>query len=298
MFMFAAVAFAAENADAQRLKKITDVQAALAPEQCRGYERLGTPKSGEWLAIENEVPESLEDYAAKARVYPTLKRYTLVLQPLGKFSRSETRLLTILKDYAEVFFQLPARVAPPLELKLADKNSRLARTISIDRFRRQTEFDGDIVLDEILEKKLPEDAVICVGITAEPLFSGHQRILGLASLDKRVAVCSLFRSLQSVRRDAADDPQTIRRLCRLFSHEVAHSFGLGHCVFFRCAMNGCNNLAEADTTPMHLCPVCSQKLCLNNEIDFKKRDASLEKFYRLNHLDPEAAWMAAHRRHE
>src|SRR5208337_989956 len=52
----------------------------------------------------------------------------------------------------------------------------------------------------------------------------------------------------------------LRRSCKVLAHETAHMFGLAHCIYFRCLMNGSNHLAESDARPMHLCPVCLRKL--------------------------------------
>lgn len=51
-----------------------------------------------------------------------------------------------------------------------------------------------------------------------------------------------------------------RRLCLTASHEVLHCFGLGHCVYFACAMQGTSSLIEDSRQPPYLCPVCENKL--------------------------------------
>lgn len=51
-----------------------------------------------------------------------------------------------------------------------------------------------------------------------------------------------------------------RRLCLTASHELLHCFGLDHCVYFACAMQGTSCLAEDSRQPPYLCPVCENKL--------------------------------------
>jgi bacterioferritin len=43
----------------------------------------------------------------------------------------------------------------------------------------------------------------------------------------------------------ADLPDSLRRSCKVLAHEIGHMFGLSHCVFFHCLMNGSNSLAES-----------------------------------------------------
>jgi len=62
-------------------------------------------------------------------------------------------------------------------------------------------------------------------------------------------------------RDAADAERLLlRRSCKVLAHEMAHMFGIEHCIYFHCLMNGSNHLEESDARPMHLCPVDLRKL--------------------------------------
>ena len=44
------------------------------------------------------------------------------------------------------------------------------------------------------------------------------------------------------------------------SHETCHLFGLQHCVYFRCAMNGSDSMALALAQPLVCCPFCLRKM--------------------------------------
>ncbi|XP_049636176.1 archaemetzincin-2 isoform X2 [Suncus etruscus] len=50
------------------------------------------------------------------------------------------------------------------------------------------------------------------------------------------------------------------RSCKTLSHEVGHIFGLRHCQWLACLMQGSNHLEEADRRPLNLCPICLRKL--------------------------------------
>ena len=69
-------------------------------------------------------------------------------------------------------------------------------------------------------------------------------------------------------------------------------FGLTHCIYFRCVLNGSNHLAESDSRPMHLCPVCLHKLQYSISSDLVTRYRSLRKFYAQAAFDDEAQWTA------
>jgi Peptidase family M54 len=72
----------------------------------------------------------------------------------------------------------------------------------------------------------------------------------------------------------------LRRSCKVLAHETAHLFGLAHCIYFNCLMNGSNRLAESDRRPLHLCPVCLCKLDWSIGFDVVERYASLERVTR------------------
>ena len=66
-------------------------------------------------------------------------------------------------------------------------------------------------------------------------------------------------------------------------HELCHVFGMTHCPYFECLMNGSNLLNEADAKPFLLCPICLRKLdaYFNLQeaipIRYKKMVQSIEK---------------------
>ncbi len=67
------------------------------------------------------------------------------------------------------------------------------------------------------------------------------------------------------------------RMAKLLAHETGHLFGLAHCVYYRCLMNGSAHLAEADARPVNLCPVCLRKLGTAVRFDPEKRMGKLKK---------------------
>ncbi|KAF9876132.1 hypothetical protein CkaCkLH20_06578 [Colletotrichum karsti] len=50
------------------------------------------------------------------------------------------------------------------------------------------------------------------------------------------------------------------RVARTAAHELGHCFGMDHCVYYACVMQGTAGLGEDARQPPYLCPVCEAKL--------------------------------------
>lgn len=50
------------------------------------------------------------------------------------------------------------------------------------------------------------------------------------------------------------------RVCKTASHELGHCFGIDHCMYYACIMQGTANLAEDARQPPYLCPVDLKKV--------------------------------------
>ena len=68
-------------------------------------------------------------------------------------------------------------------------------------------------------------------------------------------------------------------------------FGLAHCIYYRCIMNGSNSLPETDSRPLRLCPVDLKKLYESARFDPGARYAHLRDFCREAGFDDEAGWI-------
>src|SRR5205823_15127928 len=90
-------------------------------------------------------------------------------------------------------------------------------------------------------------------------------------------------------KDSAD--LLLRRSCKVLAHEMTHMFGVQHCIYFHCVMNGSNHLAESDARPMHLCPVDLRKLQESIGFDVVARYRRLLDFHLSADFREEAAWL-------
>ena len=55
-------------------------------------------------------------------------------------------------------------------------------------------------------------------------------------------------------------------------------FGVRHCIYYECLMNGSNHLQESDSRPLELCVVCLRKLQSNIKFDILERYKKLHEF--------------------
>ena len=274
------------------------VYASITADDEKGFERMGPPKRGEWLATFPEIPQTMELYKRAVSVRPTDKRKVIVLQPLGTMNDEQQKVMEALCEYTRIFFQMPARIEKPLPLTPIHPEITIVRSIPLGHRHGayDKQYSAPRILDQILEPHLPDDAVVYLGITMEDLWDGDLNyVFGVGSLSERVGVYSLCRYYPEFwgrQRKAGDETLGLLRACKVLNHETGHMFGLGHCVFYHCSMNGSNDLEETDRAPVHFCPLCDRKLAWNIGFAPLKRYTALKDFYAKYKLDDEAEWTA------
>ena len=89
----------------------------------------------------------------------------------------------------------------------------------------------------------------------------------------------------------------LARICRTASHELGHCFGIDHCVYFACVMQGTASLREDARQPPYLCPIDLSKVLQATGADIKERYRVLVDFCD-NHTDSDmfvayGAWLRA-----
>ncbi|KAL4782680.1 hypothetical protein BJX76DRAFT_368970, partial [Aspergillus varians] len=89
----------------------------------------------------------------------------------------------------------------------------------------------------------------------------------------------------------------LARVLRTTSHELGHCFGIGHCVYYACLMQGSASLSEDTRQPPYLCPVDLAKLLSNTQTTVVERYAALldycerPEFADSPHFRAYAAWL-------
>lgn len=254
------------------------VYATIPPDEDRRFRRLDAGKDTDWLRRFREPVQPLERYQRRNPLRPTPERRTIVLQPLGDLAGVSAGMLETLRWFTAAFFQLPARIAPPLPLPTGDGWTRPRPQ---QRKPWDTQYNADRLLNDYLYDHLPEDAVVCLGVTMTDLWSGGLNfVFGIGSLRGGVGVyslCRYFPAFFNEPRRPDDASVSLLRACKVLSHETGHLFGITHCVFYRCGMNGVNSRPEMDSAPLDFCPVCERKLRWNIGYDPVRRTAELAR---------------------
>ncbi len=287
---------------AERIKALGDtsglpevLRRALEPGE--DFKPISIPKSGDWLAEHHETGQSFDEYLWSKPNRPDKKRSKIYLQPLGEFGfpqsgvppKGKIPLVQTLKEYAAAYFSMPVDVLPSLSLSEHNITTR------INQFTRNQQILSSDVL-AILQKNVPADAFCVFAITMEDLYPepSWNFVFGQASLRERVGVYSFARydpAFYGQKRGKDYEKILLWRSCKVLAHETSHMFGLTHCIYFECILNGSNHLAESDARPSHLCPVCLRKLQHSIGFDVVSRYGNLLHFYKKVGFDNEALWV-------
>ncbi len=236
------------------------------------------PGKSDWLTLHTERAQPFEEYRDFSIRAADATRHVIYLLPIGEFPEETAPSFAELRAYTAAFYQLEVRLLPayyPHDLEFSPrKNPRSGQ--------RQ------ILTTDIrtwLEPQLPADGCCLLAVTMADLYPrpSWNYVFGEASIDARVGVFSLARYDPAFWGDErGKDFQTVilQRSCKVLVHEIAHMFGLHHCVYFACVANGSNHMVETDRQPQSLCPVCLRKLQLATGFDPIKRYQALGRFYR------------------
>ncbi len=278
----------------ERLAAMGDVS-NLSPELQRAFlpgddfVPLPLPGPRDWLA---RYPEGGQTFAEFLRSEPNPlddQRRLIYLQPIGEFATEYAPSLDKLREFTEAYFTLETKLLPTLTIPADQVTTRVR-----EGTERPQWLAADIL--KILEPQLPPDAYCLLGVTLTDLYSltTTTYVFGQASITNRTGVFSFARfdpTFYDDPRPADVETLILRRSCHTLAHETCHIFGMQHCIYFKCPVNGSNNLDENDSRPMQLCPVCLRKLHSTIRFDPIDRDRRLVEVYQRLGFTKEAEWI-------
>jgi len=250
------------------------------------HKKLGKPGPSDWLAQHSERGQTFEQYLRCRPVGPTGERRTIYVQPLGDFSKTQRRIVTLTADFMGRYFSLPVKVSKDLPLSLIPAQAR-----RIHPSWGMKQILSTYVLDDVLRPRLPDDAVAYIAFTTSDLWPGRgwNFVFGQASLRQRVGVWSIYRN------GDPDESVAAFRICLLrtmktATHETGHMFSMQHCTLYECNMCGSNHREESDRRPIALCPECAAKLWWITGADPAARFRRLAEFCKQQGLVGEEAF--------
>ena len=135
------------------------------------------------------------------------------------------------------------------------RETHLDFSIYFDPNRVQYSADG--ILSQLLENA-PVNPDKLVGIAGLDLYIPVLTfIFGQAYLNGQAAIVSGYRLKNEFYGLAPDEELFWHRLTKSVIHELGHTFGLKHCINFRCVMNSTTYVEEIDQKSENLCQTCS-----------------------------------------
>lgn len=253
------------------------------------HKPMGEPLPGDWLTTSPEPGQTFEEYLQSDPVRPSAERRVLYVRPLGEFTRTQRRIVTLAADFMASFFNLPVELLPEQALPAIPAKYRRVHPEWGDR----QILAGHITMD-ILRPALPPDAAALIAFTSSDLYPGAELnyVFGQASFRERVGVWSLYR-LGEPDIDGRSFRLTLLRTLKIAAHETGHMLSLKHCTKYECAMSGTNGLHETDRRPLDACPECMAKICWATNASPRERYARLARFCGANGLDAERRFFEA-----
>ncbi len=230
-------------------------------------EPIPEPGPLDWLSSQYEPGQTFDQFQSGSFNIPDDEHPFLYLQPIGK-EELLVSAIDVLSTYCNIFFNTQVKVLPSIE---ADPNQIRSR---INQYTNEQQLHaGDIL--KTLDLNRPDDAFAVIAFTLSDLYPDESWnfVFGLANLRESVGVFSFARY---------GDPQSklfMQRSLKIMSHEISHMYGMKHCIYYHCLMNGSNTLDETDRAPMNLCPVCLRKLHAATNPDHLMRYTKLKKVY-------------------
>ncbi|WP_228407571.1 MULTISPECIES: archaemetzincin [Chryseobacterium] len=243
-----------------------------------------TPQPGSWRYNHHEQFQQFEDFQKTKKIKPESGKNTIYLQPIGDFSLLQKKEIKFTKEYLKIYFQLETKILPVLPNSIFPKN---VKRIFKDG---QEQVLAGYVLDSVLIKRKPKDAVVLMGITERDLYPrpDWNYVFGFASYENGVGVTSMYRFANGHLTDSNFN-ESLTRLMKISSHEIGHMFGVTHCLNANCVMNGTSTLSETDFHYVRACSLCQRKLNSNIPYNNKKRLLELKRFFEKHHLHSELA---------
>ncbi|XP_052804799.1 archaemetzincin-2-like isoform X2 [Mya arenaria] len=244
------------------------------------FQPMEKPGRGDWLKEHKESGQTYKHFVSGSYRGPNPLRSTIYLLPLVfREDPVPPEVMSPLQQFASIFFGMPVTVLKPVCLR-----GKVADRLNGEVYQAHA---GDI-LDK-MRAHLKRDAFCVAGITLADLYpkEAWNFVFGLANMTTNCGVYSLARYLsnfgshETTQIDLEQDSlrSILIRACKTMCHEIGHVFGLRHCIYFKCLMNGSNHLAESDSRPNFLCPVCLRKLHHACAFDIVERYQAMRKFW-------------------
>uniref|UniRef100_A0A8C5G9J6 Archaemetzincin-2 n=1 Tax=Gouania willdenowi TaxID=441366 RepID=A0A8C5G9J6_GOUWI len=264
------------------------------------FQPITVHSDSDWISAHPEEPQDFQSfYRDRHRKIPSASCNTVYIQTIGSFGEAGVdtdQYVEWLRDYCQAFFHgLSVKSLPAVSVS----DTQCSFRVNSNSHNLQI-LTGDLL--QFLRRKKPKDAFCIIGITMIDLYpkDSWNFVFGQASLSEGMGVFSfaryddnfnskcyagrLTKQLQPKQGDYSvfegyyTPPITsmlLLRSCKTMTHEIGHMFGIRHCQWLNCIMQGSNHLEESDRRPLDLCPICLHKLHVSLGFDIADRYKAL-----------------------
>ena len=240
------------------------------------HKPLPLPEKDDWLYSHKENGQTYSQFMSYNLIRPS-KNKIIYINPLQEMSQT---FLDNCVLYCQSFFY-------PLKIKLIKISNLKSLNIEsrINEYTNKIQYNASQINSK-MAKFVPNDAHCVLSILLDDLYPkpDWNFVFGLANIKQRVGVFSFARfdpNFFGINRPDNFDSYLLYRSCNTLTHEICHTFGILHCIYYNCLMNGSNSLEESLKRPLIECPVCLRKLHEVIGFDCKERYNKIKEVSKL-----------------
>jgi len=218
------------------------------------------PKAGDWLWEQNEQGQCYPQFTGNKNAVLSSGKNVIYIVPI---KRKENSVINkkLLQDYKKMIkaFYYGVKVQILKNVYVED----LVTNEKLEWSENEEQFNSKKFLSWINVKYgyLKKNYIGIISIIDEDLFCDELNyVFGLACPMTQVGISSVVRYTAKFTEEEFDYNTFLMRTLKTTLHEIGHMFGLLHCIYYECNMNGSNNLEKSDIRPIYFCPVCYRKL--------------------------------------
>ena len=207
------------------------------------------PGPHDWLASQAEEGQTYEQFTVnKNAIVEAGKRDTICVQPLD--TSLSKHFLADLRLMCEAFFQVKVKVLATLDLDVFEEGKVEKRESPVEG---HAQYNAPGILAALFRKvyAAQRHAICVIAITNQDIYSDDfSFVFGLANIMTQCGIFSFCRYQPDFSGDAVEDEADrynliLFRACKVMLHEIGHMFGLKHCIYYECLLNGCNHIMES-----------------------------------------------------